>query len=246
MIGSDRRRRARTARASSPCAGAAARSASSAVRCPYRQPTIRTDEDTIDTASRLAVHSRRVRSPASSTVKAAARRPASASPPRSWCSLRRYRDIPRHQPPADPSGRRAGHRRPAAAEILGVAPSTLPPLARRRLHRRRTAHPRRALAASASPTSCAAASSNTRPRLAADADATKPSASRARPCCSVSSAANWPPSSPAGRRKGLRIQRDPPPNQPLFETTIMNAGQCERCLQERRGCPRRAPSSPSC
>ena len=60
-------------------------------------------------------------------------------------SLRRYRNIPRFQPPAEPpSGELVSIRK--AAQILGMNTSSDSPLAGRWFHRRRASHSRRAVA----------------------------------------------------------------------------------------------------
>ncbi len=95
-----------------------------AVPLPRPQPTIRTDEDTIDLLRRLAVHYD------DATIAGILNRQGrrSATGERFTAiivgGLRRYRGIPAHQPPADPPD---GQLLPIAkaAEVLGVAPSTL-------------------------------------------------------------------------------------------------------------------------
>lgn len=94
------------------------------VALPRRQPTIRTDEDTIALLARLAAHYD------DATIAGILNRQdrRSATGERFTAQivgcLRRYRDIPRHQPPAEPPD---GQLVPItkAAEILDVAPSTI-------------------------------------------------------------------------------------------------------------------------
>jgi uncharacterized protein YndB with AHSA1/START domain len=95
-----------------------------AVPLPRHQPTIRTDEDTIALLQRLAVHY------PDATIAGILNRQGrrSATGERFTAiivgGLRRYRGIPAHQPPAEPPD---GELLPIAkaAEVLGVAPSTL-------------------------------------------------------------------------------------------------------------------------
>jgi DNA invertase Pin-like site-specific DNA recombinase len=95
-----------------------------AVPLPRQQPTIRTDEDTIALLQRLAVHY------PDATIAGILNRQGrrSATGERFTAiivgGLRRYRGIPAHQPPAEPPD---GELLPIAkaAEVLGVAPSTL-------------------------------------------------------------------------------------------------------------------------
>jgi DNA invertase Pin-like site-specific DNA recombinase len=95
-----------------------------AVALPRHQPPIRTDEDTIALLERLAVHY------PDATIAGILNRQGrrSATGERFTAiivgGLRRYRNIPAHQPPAEPPD---GELLPIAkaAETLGVAPSTL-------------------------------------------------------------------------------------------------------------------------
>jgi DNA invertase Pin-like site-specific DNA recombinase len=95
-----------------------------AVPLPRHQPTIRTDEDTIALLRRLTVHY------PDATIAGILNRQGrrSATGERFTAiivgGLRRYRGIPAHQPPADPPD---GEPLPIAkaAEVLGIAPSTL-------------------------------------------------------------------------------------------------------------------------
>jgi DNA invertase Pin-like site-specific DNA recombinase len=95
-----------------------------AVPLPRRQPTIRTDEDTIALLERLALHY------PDATIAGILNRQGrrSATGERFTAiivgGLRRYRGIPAHQPPAQPPD---GELLPIAkaADALGVAPSTL-------------------------------------------------------------------------------------------------------------------------
>jgi uncharacterized protein YndB with AHSA1/START domain len=95
-----------------------------AVPLPRRQPSIRTDEDTIDLLRRLAAHYD------DATIAGILNRQGrrSATGERFTAiivgGLRRYRGIPAHRPDAEPA---EGEPLPIAraAEVLGVAPSTL-------------------------------------------------------------------------------------------------------------------------
>ncbi len=94
------------------------------VPLPRHQPSIRTDEDTIELLKRLAVHYD------DATIAGILNRQGrrSARGERFTAiivgGLRRYRNIPAHKPPADPpDGELLPIRR--AADVLGVAPSTL-------------------------------------------------------------------------------------------------------------------------
>ncbi|MCA1681284.1 MAG: recombinase family protein, partial [Actinobacteria bacterium] len=94
------------------------------VALPHRQPTIRTDENTIALLGRLAAHYD------DATIAGILNRQdrRSATGERFTAEivgcLRRYRDIPRHQPPTQPpDGQLVAIT--TAAEILDVAPSTI-------------------------------------------------------------------------------------------------------------------------
>jgi hypothetical protein len=94
------------------------------VSLPHRQPTIRTDEDTIALLGRLAAHYD------DATIAGILNRQGrrSATGERFTAQiiggLRRYRDIPRYQPPAEPpDGELVTIAK--AAKILDVAPSTI-------------------------------------------------------------------------------------------------------------------------
>ena len=94
------------------------------VALPKPQPTIRTDEDTIALLRRLAAHYDDAT--IAGILNRQGRRSATAERFTAIIvgGLRRYRGIPAHEPPADPPD---GELLPIAraAEVLGVAPSTL-------------------------------------------------------------------------------------------------------------------------
>ena len=95
-----------------------------AVPLPRHQPTIRTDEDTIELIRRLAVHYDDGR--IAGILNRQGRRSATGERFTTIIvgGLRRYRNIPAYQPPAEPPD---GELVPVykAAEQLGVAPSTI-------------------------------------------------------------------------------------------------------------------------
>ena len=168
-----------------------------AVPLPRHQPAIRTDEDTIALLERLAVHYD------DGTIAGILNRQGrrSATGERFTAiivgGLRRYRNIPAYKPPAEPPD---GELLPVgkAADELGVAASTMLPLAASRVHRRRAGHPRRALADPRQRPAPRPVRRRRPARLRADRrrDA-HPRRLAARPCCSVSSAANCKPSTSA-------------------------------------------------
>ena len=137
------------------------------------------------------------RSPGSSTAKAAAPPPASGSPRSSSAACAATASIPAYQPPAEPPD---GELLPVgkAADELGVAASTMLPLARTTGSSPASRTPPARPGGSASTTSSARCSSKTRPP-ATSRSSTRcgSSASPARPCCSVSSAASCKPSTSA-------------------------------------------------
>jgi len=164
-----------------------------AVALPKPQPAIRTDEDTIELLRRLAVHYDDAT--VAGILNRQGRRSATGEPFTAIIvgGLRRYRGIPPHQPPADPPD----------GELLPIAK---PP-------RRSASLPPRCIAGwatasspasktppappggSASTTSCARCSSKKPPPATCRSSTPcEPSASPARPCCSVSSAASSKPS----------------------------------------------------
>ncbi len=106
--------------------GKAARSPSWPWRSPRHQPNIRADEDTIELRQRLAVHYDDVT--IAGILNRQGRRSATGERFTTIIvgGLRRYRNIPTHQPPAEPL-ELDGELLPVgeAAEQLGVAASTL-------------------------------------------------------------------------------------------------------------------------
>jgi hypothetical protein len=108
-------------------------------------PKIRTDEDTIDLIRRLAVHYPDAQ--IAGILNRQHRRTAkglSCTPARVQ-TLRFRNDIPGRRPSRDPPGRRTAH---SGRNSQGTRPGPLhrAPLAERRIHTRRAAHPRRAVA----------------------------------------------------------------------------------------------------
>ncbi|HEX5922947.1 MAG TPA: helix-turn-helix domain-containing protein, partial [Baekduia sp.] len=95
-----------------------------AVELPHHQPKIRTDEDTVELLTRLAVHYDDAT--IAGILNRQGRLSATGEPFTANIvgGIRRYRAIPRHQPPADtPDGRLVTVAE--AAEILGFVPSTI-------------------------------------------------------------------------------------------------------------------------
>jgi hypothetical protein len=167
-----------------------------AVPLPRHQPTIRTDEDTIELIRRLAAHYDDGR--IAGILNRQGRRSARGERFTAIIvgGLRRYRDIPAYQRPTQPpdgelmpvykAAERSASPRPgsfAGCKPGSSAASKAPP-----------ARP----GESASTTNSAHCSSNT-PRPATSRSSTRcaSSASAARPCCNVSSAANSKPSTSA-------------------------------------------------
>jgi uncharacterized protein YndB with AHSA1/START domain len=194
-----------------------------AVALPKPQPAIRTDEDTIELIKRLAAHYDDGK--IAGILNRQGRRSATGERFTMIIvgSLRRHRGIPTYQPPPEPPD---GELLPVgkAADELGVAASTLfrwlqagfiageqdTPGAPWRI---RVNDQLRALFVEDAPAGYV-------PIVDARC---APSASRARPCCSVSSAASCKPSNVRhGRRKGLRILV-PRPETTLLDTTPSTA-----------------------
>ena len=116
-----------------------------AVPLPRHQPPIRTDEDTVALMRRLAVHYDDAT--IAGILNRQGRRSATGErfTAQIVSSLRGYWKIPRHQPTHRHARRRTGPGRQRRRDPRRRAVHH-PPLAPRRVHRRRTGHPRRALA----------------------------------------------------------------------------------------------------
>ena len=167
-----------------------------AVPLPRHQPTVRTDEDTIELLKRLAPTTTTQRSPGSSTGKAAAPQPANGSPRSSSAGCAATATSPRSShPPSRPTASCSPSAKPPTSSASPPPPSS----AGSKPDSSPASKTPPALHGGSVSTTSSAPCSSKMPHPATSRSSTRcaPSASPARPCCNVSSAANCTPSTSA-------------------------------------------------